>query len=224
MHSAEGQNFSLSYCGGYCTYQLKDIKQFQTDLLPYYTIPVKIIEKFPDYYFNLIQLEYGINSMSYFGITWNNLSTGGRNHVSDYSGEYKLDLMLKAHKIGIYFRHNIIQKEKFEMYAGLKSGFIFSEFEIDETFRINNVDTLHSNDIFTSKTFFGEPFTGIKFYPKKRLALCLNLGYEWNIESELKSGEDDKQLRNIRNKIIFLDWSGIRISGGVSVLLYSFKK
>ncbi len=220
--SSYGKELSIGINAGYGFYQLKDIKQYQSSSIRLFIpTPIEAVERFPNYYTYSATLDYGINSNLFLGLEATLMSTGGRNHVKDYSGEFKLDMLLTGYKVGLSGRAVVKSYDNFKLYTGIKSGIIFSELDFDYYFIVYQVDTSKNDIIFRSKTLFAEPFMGFDYTIRTRFNIHVNLGYEIDLPSKLKNKErDDYELNFPNGDDLFLNWSGFRLSLGISYKLF----
>jgi len=212
-----GQYFKAAIYTGYGAYQLNDVKDLQLNFLKA-TSPLKTeaVDKFPDYYNYTASLEYCFNTTNYTGLNTSFYTTGARNHLKDYSGEYKLDMILDGFSIGLQYRHVLSESDKINLYFLLKSGIIFSTLKINESLIVNGVSSNSNYYTFGSKTFFGEPDLGA-FYPLgDRFAIDLSFGYQFNLKSKLYLDNKDNAMYNPSGSEVKLDWSGLRITLGLS--------
>ena len=91
------QTVRFTYETGYGIYGLDKLKDYQNSLSGQINnIPIKVITQFPDYFNHSVSLGFYLDNNVVFGFNAAYLSTGGRNHIRDYSGEYKLDMLLNA--------------------------------------------------------------------------------------------------------------------------------
>ena len=160
-----GQNFRLNMNCGYGLYQLNDLKDFQFDLKEYYSqLPIEMTEQFPGYSNYSVSGEIYLNPDNIIGINGTFYTTGARNHVKDYSGEYKLDMPLNGYRIGLQYQNILYKFNKINLYAQFKGGITLSTFKLKESFIIYNVYSTSSNATFKSIPFFVEPSLGFFYH------------------------------------------------------------
>ncbi len=70
------------------------------------------------------------------GIDFSYYTTGGRNHLKDYSGEYKSDMLINGYRIGTKYRNYNILNSKLYFGVQVSAGFIFSNLNINEKLNI----------------------------------------------------------------------------------------
>lgn len=205
------QNFSIGVYSGYGTYNLSNIKQMQQQALSYYSpLQIKSVEKFPDYFNYLFTFEYKtINNYSW-GLNLAHYSTAARNHLLDYSGEYKLDMHVNAYRLGLLFKRSYPLNEYLSFYYKIQSGFVFSNFKFNEKILVNNVDSVEYSYSQKSNAFFLEPTIGANYYIGHNFSIDVNIGYQADINS-----------RFITKKDSYIYWSGFRFLVGVNYNLSS---
>ena len=205
------QNFSIGVYSGYGTYDLSNVKQMQQQALNYYSpLEIKSVEKFPDYINYSFTLEYKTIRNYSWGLNLAYFSTAARNHLLDYSGEYKLDMHVDAYRFGVLFKKSYPLNKDLSLYYNIKSGLVYSNFKIDEKITINNVDTVDYNNINKSNAFFIEPTIGASYYLGRNFSIDTNVGYQADINS-----------RFITKKDSYIYWSGLRFLVGVNYNLSS---
>lgn len=212
-----GQKLAFNGCAGYGVYQLNELKQFQLDLKnSMHPLPVESIEKFPGFLNYSLGIEYSKNGNYFFGITTSFYTTGARNHLKDYSGEYKLDMILDGYRIGLQYR--AIQKRwnKVDLSLELKSGVIFSTLKVTELINILNSSDNSGVYKFRSRTVFMEPSVRLNYPINSKISFETTLGYELNLKSSIYSKENpDYDLKNMNGNSVHLNWSGVRFALGI---------
>lgn len=217
--SASSQGWNLDVRTGYGFYNLHAVKELQLSLMKATNLTnIKPVEEFPDNTFYSVSANYSLNSLDRIGLDFNYYTTGGRNHVKDYSGEYKLDMLLNGARIGAkYVRFNRIYP-KFYLGAQLSGGCIFSNLNLYEHFKVYD-------EILTDEEY---ELTGLGIYVESSMLLSYHLledthinlmgGYEQDIKGELHvKGNKDQKTGKIA------DWSGLRISLGINYT-FNFEK
>lgn len=217
-----GQKLIVNGCVGYGLYQLKDLKNFQTDLKnSMQPLQVASLEKFPDFLNYTLAMEYSRNGNSFFGITTSFYTTGARNHLKDYSGEYKLDMILSGYRLGLQFRTILERWNKFDFNFEMKGGIIFSTLSVSEMTQIVNVSDHSDSFDFRSRTIFWEPSFRLNYSISSKLLVEFAVGYELNIDSSIYSKDNhDYDLTNWNGDLVHLNWSGARFMVGIGYSLF----
>jgi hypothetical protein len=212
------QNCSIEYNFGYGNYNLDDLNSFQTEIKTNtYPFSLNQVETFPNYFFHTLTLCYKFSNKEYLGLSGSFMTTGGRNHLKDYSGEIKQDLIINGFKVGANYRRQLFSKNRFNLYMQIKSGIIFSDLNIAEYVIVNQADTsLNSSSKFKALVPFFEPEVITRFSITENISLNINLGYEIDLKSKLKNKKSDSYLYHSNKKYVLANWSGLRSSLGFS--------
>ncbi len=213
VFNANSQDINVEVNGGYGFYELDDVKSLQQSMLESTQIPnLKSVEKFPNGIYPSISVNYLLNPKNSFGITFIRYTTGGRNHLADYSGEYKIDIILNGYGIGAKYQRTAYLQNKFAFILQLEAGVIFSELDMDERLTIYE-EVMSSDHISLESTgIYVEPMVKISYNFIDDLNLQFSSGYNINFKGKMKvDGEKTDFVSN---------WSGLRLMLGVS---YTFK-
>jgi len=213
---AKSQVINLDINLGYGFYDLEDIKNLQNSILTSVNIPnVKAVEKFPNNIYYSISVNHFINNKNGVGIGFTYLTTGGRNHLADYSGEYKLDMLLNGYKIGPKFQHAFFLVNKMGVWLQLEGGAIISKLNVNEALIILDEEISKDQMDFKSKGLFVEPSLKVSYNVVDRLNIHFSGGYDFNFKGNMRlEGKETAITAN---------WSGIRLFFGIDYSL-DFKK
>ncbi len=195
-----GQSFRIGYESGYGLYNMANLKYQQQEMIRNNVLPVRSVEEFPGYFNHSVSIDYYLDKNILFGINAAYLTTGGRNFLSDYSGEYQLDMILNAYQYGIESEYNFILNSKLCLFTNFKLGIISSKLNAFESLIVYNVDTHISNQTLTQTNFFMEPNVGLSYNATKRISARVTVGL--NIDTSILSGN-------------LIDWTGLRTRIGV---------
>ncbi len=222
-----GQKINVGFNYGYGAYELKDLKVLQSDLkLEMKDFGVKTMEKFPSNNYYSIYSEVEIDSVNYGGLSLSYYTTGARNHLADYSGEYKLDMILNGYRIGVYYKYTFLYYKKISLGGKFSIGGLFSNLRIEEGIKLFDYT---STDIIYEQTdkikivgnsFFIEPSFYAYYDILKSIRLNINLGYEHDFADEMyEKGSQESIIETSEGNSVKAEWNGIRSSIGIS---YSF--
>jgi hypothetical protein len=203
--NVSAKNFRVMYESGYGIYSLEALKKIQTDMLQNISgIPAQSVEQFPNYLNHSVSLAYYMDQNNLFGINASYLTTGGRNHVRDYSGEYNFDMIINGYQFGVESEHIINLQPKLDLHANFKTGVIQSRLSISEVLYLQQ-ELLHSYTENESQfDFFLEPNLGISYKILPRASVRTSVGYSLNTLA-FESGS--------------IHWSGLRFRLGLAVKL-----
>lgn len=201
FQNISAQNYKLSLQAGYGTYGLSALKDYQQQMVSYYSpLAIKSVDQFPGYINYSLSAEMQLIPQNWMGINYAYFFTGGRNYMKDYSGEYSLTMPVKAHRFGFHYKYILDDKKKIKPFVMIKEGLVFSNFKTTEYVAINDIDTVSQTFTDNSTTFFLEPSVGLSYSLTKNIAIDTNVGWELDV--------------NTRNSYVF--WSGLRFLFGIA--------
>jgi hypothetical protein len=217
---SHSKNFSVRYETGIGQYNLKEIRDIQTNLRAMVSdLDVKSVVRFPSTLYYGIEAEYLFNKTHALGVHLFYNTTAGRNHLADYSGEYKLDILLSSYAAGIDYRYTFSNLGKFSMSAFLGVGMRFSTFKIKEDLTVYRETISHSDDIAHGTNFYTFPAIEISYPLLSKLDLKLKVGYEIDFRSKYVSTNDAGEQQTLHyngDKPLNIDYSGLRMGVGIS--------
>ena len=209
------QEVAFQYEFGYGSFQLKDIKaihnRVQRTMSRY---GARTVEYFPNHYIHSGAFGF-ILGQHHFGASGVFLTTGSRAHVSDYSGEYKTDMVLRGIRWGLFYRYYIPNKQQWlNVYVQAAPGFMFSRLRMSEQLFLDTRKILDESLYFRSRGMYIEPSIGIRFKPLHWLHLSLGCGYEINAWGKMKQTNTHSTRTTYRgdDKI---RWNGFRLYAGL---------
>jgi len=203
--SVYSQTIRFTYETGYGIYGLENLKKYQELLAQQINgLPVKMVAQFPDYFNHSASVGFYLDKNVIFGLNASFLSTGGRNHISDYSGEYKLDMLLHAYQFGMESEYISNLNSKWDMNFNIKMGIVSSTINMNEYIIVYNVDSKTDIQNVTQIGVFVEPNLNVSYNIYKGIAVKAGLGFNLNTVTFQGS---------------MLDWTGLRPRLGVSYSL-----
>ncbi|UZR99763.1 hypothetical protein [Chondrinema litorale] len=135
----------------------------------------------------------------------------GRNHLADYSGEYKADLLLNAFQIGAKYQRYIFSFNKFDVGYQLNAGLILTDFYLDEILIIYDEEIVNSGISLDNTGLFIEPMAKASYNLFESVNINLSTGYNFNLKSDL-------EFYRLQTGV-YTNWSGLRFQIGID---YSF--
>jgi hypothetical protein len=154
--------------------------------------------------------ELGINGSFY--------TAQSRLSYADYSGYLDYKLHTTGLRLGLFFRGHFYQvytgnHSSFSVFIELSPGLIFSKLEEKASLVIYNPENAQpqkntENKRLDYKRFTVMPLAGIRYSVNQWLGLNIQGGYDWYPNSGGLKKPDDP-----------MDWSGFRISGGISFVI-----
>ncbi len=203
--SLSAQKIRITYETGYGMYSLSNLKDFQESHSSQINeLPVSAVVRFPNYINHSATLCIYLDESNLLGINSAYLTSGGRNSLMDYSGEYIFDMILNGFQFGIESEHIRRFKNNFGLHLNFKLGLIKSELKYSESFKIYGVGESSSTDKLSQYDFFLEPNINFSKIIISGLAIKAGLGYNLNTSSFYRG---------------MINWSGLRPNVGIN---YSF--
>lgn len=223
-----GQKIQVNANIGYGTFFLKDLKDFQSEMISSTSLNDEPVEDFPNYLYYNISVDYTFNRRHMVGLGATYYSSGGRNHIADYSGEYSLDMIASAYAFAVQYKVTIISFDKLDIFFQYKTGFLFSNVDISEKLEISNLNSNTTDCEYKGNSLVFEPGVYISYTIYKSIALNFSLGYERCSNSRLlnnrwlESDNDEVFFNYMEN--ITADWTGLRTSIGITYSIGSRNK
>ena len=201
---------------GHETHNMNQLQEFQKKMIYKVRLnDIKAVERFPDNIFYSVSYSEPIGESNYLGIDISYLTTGGRNHVSDYSGEYKADLILNGYKGGLSFGHlapKSIGKINFSIQ--LSSGVVYSEFDVRESLKV--YESSHYDETeFSALTVFAEPAFIFSRSLMENIFVDLSIGYQIDVYIDKLSKSHNRDYKIDAKP----EWNGIKSSIGINYKL-----
>ncbi|MCC8146082.1 MAG: hypothetical protein LIO93_06530 [Bacteroidales bacterium] len=206
------QEIVFGYSLVYGKYQLDDFKSMQQKGIRFYQdlygkdFNYKSTETFPD---GWIHNAYVGTKFSFHevGLQYNYLTTGGRNHLADYSGELKNDHILSGNALGVYYKLNFLslplsKDVHLTAHAGTSVGMIYNKIKNNITYYLENplidyygreFQNTDESIKLRSTNWYIQPNLGVQFWFKNLISLNLNAGYMFDSPGNIKTADRDTQ-------------------------------
>jgi len=201
----------------YGAYSMKDVSAFQQEVYEQLPVPAKIISDFPNYFGWELKAMHRFPKLS-FGVYTSFHSTGSRISYNDYSGSFEYDQRAKITQLGLCIDYFVLPREnKWQAFLSLQVGAGWTNFAIIDKLVVNGQTLNNRNLDFKSSHITLQPGLGIKrnignFFISTQAAYLIDSA------SSLKDNADLKLISN-DGWPIGVDWSGLRLSIGLGVLL-----
>jgi len=200
--TASSKTFRLSIEPGYGFYDLGKLHQLQEIAVNFHAgLGIKAVEEFPPFYNQSGSILWYATPNLLFGITTEFLSTGARNSAKDYSGDYKLDMLVHGILYGLETEYNFRLMPNLRYFVNLKAGKINSTLDMSEKFVVANTVLINDKDSLKDNNLFVEPSVGLRYEINKSFSISFSAGYLIDLDA-------------YNDKII--NWSGFQLKGGVA--------
>ncbi|MDR0505866.1 MAG: hypothetical protein LBH32_03475 [Dysgonamonadaceae bacterium] len=220
--SAYSQKFVFGYSLGKAGYQMGDMKSIlENDVKnevkavnDSYELDFKYknTENFPDGLFHdaYLGLQFSFHEI---GLQYNYLTTGGRNHLSDYSGELRKDIVFSGDALGLYYKCHFLSVPltkdfSFSASAGVATGAIFNYGHLDYFLDLYNPQIFQSDYYvigsssrkfekkdesydWNSTNWYVQPTVGLQLWWKKTVSLNINAGYLFDNPGKIRTADEN---------------------------------
>jgi hypothetical protein len=212
----QAQEIVTGYSLGYGKYFLDDLKTLQeksVESVQEIFENYKSTETFPEGLFH--NAYFGVKfSFHEIGLKYDYLTSGGRCHLADYSGEIKEDLTVLGNAFGLYYKIHFLSlplNNRFRLtaHAGIATGAIYNKIENKSLFALNNPESLPSgfypgyvqigvNQEFEkidetiniySTNWYVQPHIGIRLGFKNTVFLNIDAGYLFDNPGKLQTAK-----------------------------------
>jgi hypothetical protein len=214
--TVSAQYFETTMEMGAGKYQLTDLRTFQKESLPVIDLPIESVTTFPPYYSYHASILYYPGTQLGIGACGSFYSTGGRNHYADYSGYYKLDLLINCVNMGISSNYQIKLFPTIKIIPEISTGIKLSNLQLIE--KLHATEDLSSTEYkIKSLGWWIEPRVAIRYQPFKIIGISASVGYEYNDPSKNHLSHDKERYLQLKNnENVRIGWSGIRAYLGLS--------
>ncbi len=208
----------VSFSTGLAGFNMKEMKEHQSELKAQFPTDVRVVEAFPAFWFYELSLKGEITNQVRIGGAIGFTSTGGRMSYRDYSGEIECNQMTTALIAAIQSEVILNPNAKLPISLTCKTGADFSRYNLDISVDVNNTKDADNIKLNSINLFIEPGITACKRIVGK-LSGTLNAGYNINTfkgRQKLVNNNDLFLLDSSGNEIR-LNWSGFRLGVGLSV-------
>ena len=195
---------------GHGSYSMRNMSYMQRDLINDIGIDARINSDFPPYWLYGVSIARKYDDIR-FGMNLENMSTGARSSLSDYSGQFYSDIVCKALKLGVF-----LEKDKWPLFRSkdkimggyrIEGGGLYNDIYIHQYAVLYDLlnGTVNQEIQLMSSTFYVEPALYASFGLGKQTYVQLSLGYMLNIPLEINIYTETAR------KDYNVDWAGYRL-------------
>jgi hypothetical protein len=217
------QELRIGFESGIGQYGMNDLKRVNNEIIKMLPFDSKVVSDFPAYFYYEPILALKVKKLG-VGLLFTNYSTGSRVSAKDYSGEYRLDFLIRSNSIGLFGDYKIWSNGIYNILVSTTFRTMISKLEAIEYFCVNDSILTDESVKFNSLNYSLEP------------GLCLSRSFN-RITTEVSMGYlfqvGDQPFHEVDNKESVLQspdtktpaepgWNGFRI--GLSVYFKIFYK
>lgn len=198
--------FSVSMgIGSYSMKDLKEAEQYQIARLQY--TGLKNIDNFPAYYFYSAEVSRLFFRKIWLGLAYRLQSTGYKSSYEDYSGQLKIENIVRSDNAGIVLGVPLIKHNRFVFNFDCRVYYTWTQSTQSANFEIFQQQLASGsspNSILKSKNITVVPGFDFSYAVINRISVSLSAGYCYDFKSDLK-------YTNGSDSYIKSDWSGLRV-------------
>ncbi len=191
---------------GIGSYNMGDLKKINNEVLQNLPFESKIVSNFPSFFYyqpSIILREKNFG----FGICYKFESTGSRISSSDYSGEYRYDMIIYSNSPCFIAVYDISVSNNIRIGLYALAGLVFTNLKMNEYLHVIDTTLTNSTYKFNAQNEIVEPGFSVN-YNLKNIGLMLNLGYLIQTKDGSFSTNNDQ---NSNTNSIKPNWNGYRI-------------
>jgi len=213
---SNAQKTKIFFSPGFGSYQMSDLKELHQDIISQVPLELTVVDDFPSNWnfeggmsFPLLEGKHNT------GFFLNYQSTGSRSGIMDYSGYYKVDMLVNSIGVGAFYSIMLKKFSWFETHLKAKINYEMTNFDVIEDVKINSFIRNNKIQMKGDGLEFGADFQVEKDFGW--FSLFTSAGYSLNLSGALHLKDDkDMDLLLDGNKV-GADWSGWRLKLGTSV-------
>lgn len=213
----KAQGEKLLFQVNYATFHMRGMKEMQNDFAEQIkeNVDAKVLSSFPAYSgyelnFNT-EFAEGHQIGGYVGY----YSTGGRIHYEDYSGEIKMDQLLKNVSAGVYNELSFYNLAESDFIFSFRAGITLTQYQIISLLQVEKI--AEKEDIgFNSINIHLSPGICYRYPIGKIFFVQAEARYELHAPGSLRLNSDkDAKLIDSKGDEIKAHWDGFRL--GISI-------
>ena len=208
-----GQKLMFGFQTGYGTYKMSDLKSINNDI-KYSNIPfdTKLVTDFQAYWYYRpsLLLKFKQNCL---GLIYTFQSTGSRVSAKDYSGEYRFDMTVNSHCLGLYADGIFTSFGNYSINLYATGGILYSNLKINEYLGVFDTILTNQTNEFKALNYYIEPGLSLN-YTYNQLLFGISAGYFFTIATEDYYSGNNKQQKlynSYSRTTVKPDWDGFRV-------------
>ena len=211
VNSAGAQKILFGAGGGYATFSMSDLKDYNTTVQNNLPFSPEVTDNFPAWFYLNADVLYSFPRLVAAGLTVSTTSTGSRLHLADYSGEYSFDMQTHSWFPGVKVLLGKAPGRTNGPCFSLEGGMAFSSMSFDEKIAVYEEETNDQQD-FSAHGFFVKPGLTYMYHVGSQLIVSANVSYYLGFESGyyVKGNSGQKITNTDTGKRIKPNWNGLR--------------
>lgn len=214
----QAQNIKLGFETGIGTYQMTVLKSYMIDAVEKNVLKPHIVTNFPAYLYFQPSISYSKDMHTWgFNITF--VSTGARASIRDYSGEYRYDNKVVGYAPALFEEVTLFQKQKLSILLRADVGVIYTDFQFNEYFQVNESVYINESEELMSLNLFAKPGLKAIYKLTEEISIEANIGYHFDLFRGTLAEPTDpiNYLKFGRQKGVEIQWDGIRAGLGCTI-------
>lgn len=219
--SSYAQKLTFEYQQGMGHYQMSDLKTFNKLVLDNIPITPQLTENLPMYFYYQGEISSFVNDVFGIGAVFSLQSTGARISQKDYSGEYRLDELIRSESYALKWKFRIDTISDFKMQFYTETGVFRTTLSVDEYFELYNETSLEEYKLNSLSLYF-EPGLALS-YPYKIFEVGANIAYTFEFahgDFETEAGYKSLPLNISAEEKAHSGWDGFRLGLFVRINLF----
>jgi len=211
---------SIGFNIGIGTYDMSDLKSILKRSVQDNPLDPVLVSDFPPFFYYQPTFRFEGKNWN-TGLNFSVFSSGSRWSIRDYTGEYRLDALVKSYAPAFFAERSIYKKDKFTCYLHCDAGFLVSTVDIKEFFNVLDNQYINSTMTASSLNVFIAPQLNVKYPLINKVTLEGFAGFQVDLVRGpiMQSPKLGEYLEYLFEKAPDTNWSGLRIGIGVSYLL-----
>lgn len=208
-------SYEFSLFTGFATYQMNDLKGLNELTAKTLSFDVSTVNNYdPGIYFGG-SLGFKIHSTWNIGIVYQYFSTGSRIGQKDYSGKYTFDQLANGHFFGIESKSITSKQNLINVSFLLQVGILLTGIELNEYLNVSGTEKQESQS-FSAFSPVIYPAVNISGPYISRIKGYISFGGMYDTGGKVHLSGNKKALLSVDNNKIKTEWSGLRVSLGLS--------
>jgi hypothetical protein len=211
----------MSFHMGSGTFRMKTQKELQKDFRGS-QLPWRTVHKFPPYWIYSGSISYKFHERLGVGAALEYGSTGGTLHYADYSGSVRLDQLLRYVQYSLITYAQVNTSKKWPLFVTVHFSMVNTKEKLNYRITVGNASEQESSN-FTSGNFGLRQGLMLQHKVKSHILLHGSVGLEMQFPGTLRD-KDGVVLVKQDGENVTAQWSGLRASVGVGLILNKTKK